>query len=84
LKTFRPEDWKQTQRFWNVIEAAEAEEEYAAEEQEEEIVITSDEEEAAAIKSEEEAAATNSEEEAAFIASLQPRRQVSPRDERGK
>jgi hypothetical protein len=84
LKTFRPEDWKQTQRFWNVIEAAEAEEEYAAEEQEEEIVITSDEEEAAAIKSEEEADATNSEEEAAFIASLQPRRQVSPRDERGE
>ena len=30
LKTFRPQDWKETQRFWNVIEAAEAEEEYAA------------------------------------------------------
>jgi hypothetical protein len=36
LKTSRPEDWKETQRFWNVTEAAEAQEEYAAERSEEE------------------------------------------------
>jgi hypothetical protein len=69
LKTFRAEDWKETQRFWNVIEAAEREEEYAAEwaeyEDEEEAAATNSEEEAAATNSEEEAAATNSEEEAA-------------------
>lgn len=76
LKTFRPEDWKQTQRFWNIIEAAEAEEEYAAElaeeqeeegpttsEQEEETVITSDEEDAAVFDEEQDAATTISEEE---------------------
>jgi len=77
LKTFRPEDWKQTQRFWNNIEAAEAEEEYAAEsgefgdkeeeeeedEEEEEIIASSEEEDAAVFKEEQDATATASEEE---------------------
>ncbi|KAH0026459.1 hypothetical protein KCU78_g4362, partial [Aureobasidium melanogenum] len=31
LSSFRPDDWKDTQRFWTAIEAAEAEEEHAAE-----------------------------------------------------
>jgi hypothetical protein len=31
LKTFRPDDWKDHQRFWNNTEAAEAQAEYAAE-----------------------------------------------------
>ncbi|KAG9588307.1 putative arsenite transmembrane transporter protein, partial [Aureobasidium melanogenum] len=30
LKTFGPDDWKETQSFWNDVEAAEAQEEYAA------------------------------------------------------
>jgi len=77
LKTFRPEDWKQTQRFWNNIEAAEAEEEYAAEsgefgdkeeeeeedEEEEEIIASSEEEDAAVFNEEQDATATASEEE---------------------
>ncbi|KEQ77777.1 hypothetical protein M436DRAFT_17250, partial [Aureobasidium namibiae CBS 147.97] len=69
FKAFRPKDWKQTQRFRNNIEAAEAEEEYAAElaeEQEEEAPTTSEEEEEEIIASSEEedaAAAAEREEE---------------------
>jgi hypothetical protein len=79
LKTFRAEDWKETQRFWNVIEAAEREEEYAAEwaeyEDEEEAAATNSEEEAAAIQltnPEENVPATNSGEEAAAIQPTNP------------
>jgi hypothetical protein len=62
LRTSRPENWKETQRFWNVIEAAEAEEEYAAERSEEE-EDEEEEEDAASAQSEEEAAAVESEED---------------------
>jgi hypothetical protein len=31
LKTFRPDDWKDVQRFWSALETAEAEAEHAAE-----------------------------------------------------
>jgi hypothetical protein len=48
LRTFRPEDWKESQRFWNDAEAAEAREEYVdewAEAEEEETVVVVEEEE---------------------------------------
>lgn len=69
LKTFRPEDWKETQRFWNNIEAAKAEEEYAAEsgefgdEEEEE----DEDEEVGEEEEEEEIIASSEEEDAAVI-----------------
>jgi hypothetical protein len=72
LKTFRPEDWKETQRFWNVIEAAEAEEEYAAqfseeEDEEEEEEEEGIEEQAATAQSAENDPTAQSEEETATV-----------------
>lgn len=65
LKTFRPEDWKETQRFWNVTEAAETEEEYAAERLEEEEDEEKGDEEEEDGEEEEDAAAAQSEKQAA-------------------
>ena len=74
LKTFRPDDWKENQRFWNNAEAAEAQAEYAIEireaqevenarvikeeEQEEESAVTTDRE-----KEEDDSASRGKEEE---------------------
>jgi hypothetical protein len=65
LKTFRPEDWKETQRFWNDIEAAEAQEEYAAERSKEEEDEEEEEDEGDEEEEEDDADVTQSEEEAA-------------------
>jgi hypothetical protein len=84
LKTFRPEDWKETQRFWNDVEAAEAQEEYAAEwpvveededeedeeeEEEEDVAVTQSDEEGVVVQSNEEVAVVKSEEYAAVTQS---------------
>lgn len=77
LKTFRPEDWKETQRFWNDIEAAEAQEEYAAEwpdedkDGEEEDDEDEDEDEEEEDEAEEEGVAVAQSEEEAVLGAVQ-------------